>query len=73
MPPPSEINFNATCYKNVNLSLTGSGTDRQIYVSTYARPGHYMPRYHDGRGIQKEKETGGGGNRGRAAEVSDIL
>ena len=64
MPTPREINFNATYYKNVNLSLTGSQTDGHIYVSTYARP--------ECRGIKKEKEAGGGGG-GGAAQVSDIL
>ena len=70
MPPRSEINFNATCYKNVNLSLTGSRTDGQIYVSTFARPEHYMPPHTDGRGIKKRKRRGEGEG---AAKISDFF
>ena len=57
--------------KTVNLSLKGSRTDGQLYVSTYSQPEHNMPPAYRWRGHkkkEKEEEDGGG-----AAEVSDFF
>ena len=66
MPPPSEIYLSATCYENVNLSLTGSRTDLHKHICTTRT--QYAPGILMAGALKKEGE-----DRGGAAEVSDFF
>ena len=70
MPPPSEIYLSATCYENVNLSLTGSltGSRTDLHKHICTTRTQYAPGILMAGALKKEGE-----DRGGAAEVSDFF